>query len=127
MSKPKTILIIEDEQILQDVYKLVLSSAGYIVHTADDGQEGLAKIKRVHPDLVLLDIFMPVMDGKEFLRNIDTGDYPDTTIIVYTNMFDKATEQEMMSLGADDFVLKSSLGPEDLIKLVSAHLEKDSD
>lgn len=123
MSKKKTILIIEDEQILQDVYKLVLETTGYIVHTADNGVEGLEKIKKVHPDLVLLDIFMPLMDGKEFLRNIDTGQYPSTTIIVYTNMFDKATQQEMMNLGADDFVLKSSMGPDDLIRLVAGHLE----
>ena len=124
MSKQKTVLIVEDEQILQDVYKLVLTSAGYKVHTADNGVEGLSVIKRIHPDLVLLDIFMPVMDGKEFLRNIDTGDFPKTKIVVYTNMYDKATEQEMKDLGADDFILKSSIGPDDLIKLVAGHLKK---
>jgi two-component system alkaline phosphatase synthesis response regulator PhoP len=124
MSKQKTVLIVEDEQILQDVYKLVLTSAGYKVHTADNGVEGLSVIKKVHPDLVLLDIFMPVMDGKEFLRNIDTGDFPKTKIVVYTNMYDKATEQEMKDLGADDFILKSSIGPDDLIKLVASHLIK---
>lgn len=124
MSKQKKVLIIEDEQILQDVYKLVLSTAGYKIYTADNGVEGLSEIKKVHPDLLLLDIFMPVMDGKEFLRNIDTGDYPKTKIIVYTNMFDKATEQEMKDLGADDFILKSSMGPDDLLKLVASHLEE---
>ena len=124
MSKQKTVLIVEDEQILQDVYKLVLTSADYKVHTADNGVEGLSVIKRIHPDLVLLDIFMPVMDGKEFLRNIDTGDFPKTKIVVYTNMYDKATEQEMKDLGADDFILKSSIGPDDLIKLVAGHLKK---
>lgn len=127
MSKQQTVLIIEDEQILQDVYKLVLTTSGYTVHTADNGVEGLSAIKRVHPDLVLLDIFMPVMDGKEFLRNIDTGDFPKTKIIVYTNMYDKATEQEMKDLGADDFILKSSMGPDDLIKLVASHLEKNEE
>jgi len=123
MSQQYRILIVEDEQILQDVYKLVLSTAGYKVYTADNGVEGLEQLKRHHPDLVLLDIFMPVMDGKEFLRNIDTGDHPSTKIVVYTNMFDKATENEMKSLGADDFVLKSSMGPGDLLQLVAGHLE----
>ena len=123
MTKAKCILIIEDEQILQDVYKLVLETSGYTVHVADNGVEGLEKIRKVKPDLVLLDIFMPVMDGKEFLRNIDKNDYPNTKIIVYTNMFDKTTEQEMMGLGADDFILKSSMDPNDLLGLVASHLK----
>ncbi len=59
MSSPKTVLIVEDEQVLQDVYKLVLTSGGYTLHTASNGVEGLEKIKQVKPDLVLLDIFMP--------------------------------------------------------------------
>lgn len=122
MSKQKTILIVEDELILQDVYRLVLSKSGYVIYTADNGVDGLHKMKKIKPDLVLLDIFMPLMDGKEFLRNIDMTEYPHTKIIVYTNMYDKATENEMASLGADAFVLKSSMTPNDLITIVEQYL-----
>lgn len=122
MNKPKVILIVEDEQILQDVYKLVLSKSGYTIHTASNGVAGLKKMKEVEPDLVLLDIFMPLMDGKEFLRNIDLDEYPNTKIIVYTNMYDRATENEMRELGAADFALKSSMTPNDLIEIVEKHL-----
>lgn len=118
MSKPLTILIVEDEIVLQDVYKLILSSAGHTVHTASDGVEGLKKISSVRPDVLLLDIFMPRMDGKEFLRNVDLADYPNTRVIVYSNLSDKATEEEVLGLGAHDFVLKSSMTPNDLLDLV---------
>lgn len=122
MSKPKRILIVEDELILQDVYKLVLTTHGYKVDTANNGLEGLSHIKNIRPDLILLDMFMPVMDGKEFLRNFDSNIYPKTKVVVYTNLFDKATRQEMLELGASDFILKSSMTPNDLLELVDSHL-----
>jgi len=114
----KKILVVEDELILQDVYKLVLSKHGYEVSVANDGIEGLTKLKSIKPDLVLLDIFMPVMDGREFLRNFSKTAFPHTKIIVYTNLSDSKTQAEMLELGADDFVLKSSMTPNDLIELV---------
>lgn len=119
MTKKLRVLIVEDEIVLQDVYKLILSSQGHEVATANNGLEGLAQLKKVTPDVVLLDIFMPVMDGKEFLRNIDLKDYPDTKIIVYSNLSDSKTEGEMRELGANNFVLKSSMTPQDLISLVA--------
>ena len=122
MSAPINVLIVEDETVLQDVYKLILSSGGYQVHTASDGVEGLRKIKAVKPDIVLLDIFMPRMDGKDLLRNIDLSDYPHMKVIMYSNLSDKATESEVRGLGAHDFVLKSSMTPNDLLDLVKKHV-----
>ncbi len=116
-----SILIVEDEIILQDVYKFVLSTKGYAVHAADNGLEGLQQLKDKKPDVVLLDIFMPIMDGKEFLRNTDTNDYPNTTFIVYSNLSDDTIVREMISLGADKVVLKASLAPKDLISLISEY------
>ncbi len=122
MTVAKRILVIEDEIILQDVYKLVLTSGGYAVHVASNGIEGLKKLKSVQPDLILLDIFMPLMDGKEFLRNVDLSEYPDTKIIVYTNLSDKQTQIEMRQLGAHDFIVKSSMTPSDLLAVVARHI-----
>jgi CheY-like chemotaxis protein len=115
----KCVLIVEDEIILQDVYKLVLSTQGYVIHVANNGQEGLQQLKARQPDMVLLDLFMPVMDGKRFLQKIDVADYPQTKFVVYTNLSDTETETEMMELGADRFILKSSMAPQDLIGLVA--------
>lgn len=116
----KSVLIVEDETALRDAYKLILSTHGYEVHTAVNGAEGLLQLKKTKPDVVLLDIFMPVMDGKEFLRNTDTNDYPQTTFIVYSNLSDGETEAEVLRLGAHKFVLKSSMTPKDLLDLIAA-------
>ena len=112
------ILLVEDEVLLQDVYKLVLSSQGYSVYVAGNGREGISLLNQHQPNVVLLDIFMPVMDGKDFLRNIDTKAFPDTKIIVYSNLVDDGVEQEMLALGADQVVLKSTMAPKDLVALM---------
>jgi two-component system alkaline phosphatase synthesis response regulator PhoP len=115
----RSVLIVEDEETLQDVYKIILSSEGYDVHTASNGVEGLQKVKALRPDLVLLDVFMPVMDGKEFMRNIDMTEYPDTKVLVCSNLSDRKVENELLTLGAHKFVLKSSMSPRDLLALVT--------
>ncbi len=127
MSASKRILIVEDEIVLQDVYKLILTTGGYEVHTANNGVEGIQKIKSVNPDLMLLDVFMPVMDGKELLRNIDLNQYPDMIVMVYSNLSDRATQEEMKELGAHSFMLKSSMTPSDLLRVVADALTVTSD
>ena len=122
MSNQKLVLIVEDEPALQEAFCLVLESGGYSVAAASNGLQAIEVMKSRKPDLVLLDIFMPVMDGKEFLRNIDLEDFPDTKVIVYSNLSDQQTETEMLELGAHDFVLKSSMTPRDLLNLVEKHL-----
>ena len=116
--KDHSVLIVEDEIVLQDVYKLVLGLQGLKVYTASNGLEGLQKLKQHKPDVVLLDIFMPIMDGKEFLKTVDLKDYPELKIIVYTNLSDGNIEEEMLAMGAYKFVLKSTMAPKDLINLV---------
>ncbi len=119
----KSILIVEDEKTLQEIYKIILASKGYEVHTADNGLEGLQQVKALRPDMVLLDIFMPVMDGKEFMRNIDMNNYPETKIVVYSNLSDSKTEKELLALGAHKFVLKYSMTPSDLLTLADRVLK----
>lgn len=114
-----TILIVEDEIVLQDVYKLILDAKGYKVVTASNGHEGLREMKKSNPQLVLLDMYMPVMDGKEFMRNLDLSNFPGTKIVIYTNNSDHALKKEMLEMGAEKFVLKSSMAPNDLVDLVT--------
>lgn len=118
MSSSLSILIVEDDKVLQEVYAMILSSAGHQVYTADNGAEGLVLLKRHRPNLILLDLFMPVLDGKEFLRNFDKREYKDISIIVYSNLSDSKVQQEMIDLGADRYILKSSLTPDDLLSMV---------
>ena len=113
--------------MLQEVYKMVLLKHRCEVSVSSNGLEGLQTLSKVRPDIVFLDVFMPVMDGKEFLRNFSKAEYPNTKIVVYTNLSDSKTETEMLELGADKFVLKSSMTPQDLTDLVDELVDKHTD
>lgn len=118
MIKPKSVLIVEDEQILRDVYELILKNEGHTVYAAKNGVEGLQQLRERKPDIMLLDIFMPEMDGREVLHNLSTSERSNTKIIVCSNLSDNAVIQEVLGNGADKFVLKSNLGPAELVELV---------
>ena len=100
----KTILIIEDDGNIRELLRLYLTQEGYNIETAQDGAEGLRSFKRLHPDLVLLDLMMPVMDGTQVIKEIRAGS--KTPVIMLTakaETYDKVTGLE---LGADDYVTK---------------------
>lgn len=124
MDEPPTILIVEDDPDLQSVYDLILSMQGYHVMTAVNGIKALEAVAKRPPDVILLDVMMPQMDGKDFLRNLDTSKYPPMRIIVSSNLSDQATIDEMLSLGAHDHILKSNITPNALIELVEHHLKQ---
>jgi len=119
MPNATSVLIVEDEKVLRDAYELIITSLGCRVYTASNGIEGLKQLKKHTPDIMLLDIFMPVMDGQEVLRNLNKSDFPNIKIVVFSNMSDGKVIQEVLDNGADKFVLKSSLGPNDLKSLIN--------
>lgn len=125
MNKQYSVLVIEDDPSLLDICKIVLDAGGYRVSTATNGLEGIAAFKANMPDLILLDLYMPVMSGREFLRNFNKDDFPDIKIIVYSNASEKDITSEMLELGADDVVLKSSISPRELNDLVGRMLARD--
>ena len=112
------VMVVEDELVLQDVYGLVLEAKGYQVVTANNGLEALQKLPEARPDVVLLDMLMPIMGGKEFMRNINLEDYPGLKVIVYTNLSDSSIKAEMLQLGAHRFELKASMTPADLVRMI---------
>jgi CheY-like chemotaxis protein len=116
--KIASVLIVEDEPDLQAVYKLILSSQGYRVTVANNGYEALKQIGKQTPDLILLDYFMPKMDGKTFLQNFDTGKYPGVKVVMSSNISDPVVIKEMNDLGIDRYVLKAELSPSQLVDLV---------
>ncbi|MBQ4578822.1 MAG: response regulator transcription factor [Clostridia bacterium] len=100
----KTILIVEDDVNIRELLQLYLAQEGYRIETAQDGADGLRTFKRVHPDLVLLDLMMPVMDGTQMIRELRA--FSNTPVIVLTakgEVFDKVT---LLELGADDYITK---------------------
>ena len=90
MTRAARVLIVEDDDGIRDLVDLVLSSAGYEILTATDGAAALQVVGTTHPDLVLLDMRMPVMDGWEFARRYRAGPEPHAPIVVMTAARDAA-------------------------------------
>lgn len=98
------ILVVDDDTNICELLRLYLTKEGYQVTTANDGEEGLDKFNQVKPDMVLLDVMMPKMDGLEVCRRIrKLGNTPVMMLTAKGETFDKVLGLE---LGADDYVVK---------------------
>jgi two-component system phosphate regulon response regulator PhoB len=106
MTRPR-ILIIEDERALTDVLTYNLQREGYETIVAHDGQEGLRKAQTLLPDLILLDLMLPILNGLEVCRELRAGERTRTIPIVMLTAKAEETDQVVgFSLGADDYVTK---------------------
>jgi len=112
------VLVVEDDPDLQSAYTMILQSQGYHVESAGDGLDGLQKLTEYTPDLILLDYFMPRMDGKTFLQNFNSEQFPHTKVIVASNVSDRHVLDELLELGADKAILKADLSPSELLELI---------
>ena len=98
------ILVVDDDTNICELLRLYLTKEGYQVTTANDGEEGLDKFNQVKPDMVLLDVMMPKMDGLEVCRRIrKLGNTPVMMLTAKGETFDKVLGLE---LGADDYMVK---------------------
>ena len=117
------ILIIEDEKTLNEAYQMVLKKAKHKVFSAYNGQEALDNFAGQRPDLVLLDLRMPKMDGIEFLKRLQPAkNYPKVHIIVFSNYDDPVEIDQAFRHGATRYLLKAWSSPKDLIKVVDKTL-----
>ena len=114
--QPKQVLIVEDDAALSDAFTIVLTKEGYDVVAAYNGKEALEKVKSMKPALILLDLLMPVMGGKEFLEKFQNEH--DIPVIVLSNLDTKNDIQEVLDLGATRYILKAWASPKELVKLV---------
>lgn len=122
------ILIVEDEQPLAEAYELILKGAGHTVTLAGDGKAAMESAEASQPDLILLDLRMPTMNGVEFLRTYDpVRKHPDVRIIVFSNYDMQEEIDEAYSLGADRYVLKAWASPKELLQLVENTLKAPKD
>lgn len=125
MSDKKTILLVEDDVFVSDIYQTKISSEGYEVILAENGLEAIKKLEKSIPDLILLDIIMPYMDGMETLRKIKSEEkWKKIPIILLTNLSDKEKIEEALGVGADDFLIKSHFTPSEVISKVNMLLRK---
>jgi DNA-binding response OmpR family regulator len=113
------VLVVEDDPTLEHTYNLLLAKEGHIVDRAADGEEALKSAEENEPDLILLDLLMPNVNGVEFLRRYDIkGKHPNVKVIVFTNLSMDSTIDEVMKLGATRYVVKASTSPKELASII---------
>ena len=119
----KQILVIEDNALAANVYRSVLSAAGYQVAVAADGEAGLAAIDRLHPDLVLLDLMLPKIEGIEVLRRIRANPaLNNMPVMVTSNAYTSAGVDALRAAGATDVLSKAKASPKEIARIVTTAL-----
>jgi len=117
------ILVIEDDKFLRDLLYKKLAEENFSVATALDGEEGLKKIQEENPNLVLLDLILPGINGFEVLKkakeNPATKDIP---VIVLSNLGQKEDVERAMKLGAQDYLIKAHFTLEEIVEKIRKHL-----
>jgi DNA-binding response OmpR family regulator len=123
MSEKKRILVIEDEEAMVDLVKMRLEANGYEVITAYDGQEGLDKARKLEPDLIILDLMLPKMDGYKVcgLLKADTR-YSKTPVIMFTAKVQEDDVKLGKEVGADAYITKP-FEPQTLLGEIEALLQ----
>ena len=115
----KKILIVEDDKFLRELIVRKLSNEGYDVVEAVDGQQGVLKIKETKPDLVLLDLILPGIDGFEVLAQKKEDPFAASIpVIVLSNLGQKEDVDKGLSLGATDYLIKAHFTPGEIIEKV---------
>lgn len=122
---PKHILIIEDEPALRHLLEKKLKDEGYRVTTAEDGKQGLDQIASERPDLVLLDIMMPTLDGFGVLDDLQKrGITPDLPIVIISNSGQPVEIDRAKRLGIRDYLVKADFTPQEVLDKVVAQIGK---
>jgi DNA-binding response OmpR family regulator len=123
MATPFKLLVVEDDAVLRDLYIRKFSKDAYEVITATNGQEALDYIARNTPDVLLLDLNMPVLDGFGVLEKLpkEKRTFP---IIIITNFDDQTNRERGKSLGVSDFFVKKDMTIKTLVEMVDKLLKK---
>ena len=119
----KKVLIAEDDKFLASALRVKLTKSGFEVRNAYDGEEALKIAKEFSPDLILLDLVMPVKDGFGVLESLKNDiNLKKIPVIITSNLGQKEDVDRGMALGAKDYVVKSDLSLDDLIKKITTLL-----
>jgi len=125
MNTPARILLVEDDRILRRAGEVVLGKKGYEVVVAVDGEEALVKVREHKPDLILLDVMMPKLDGFEVLTRLkDDPATRDIPVIMLSNLSEASEIKKAADRGARAYLVKSSLRPEQLAEKVAETLAR---
>lgn len=117
------VLVVEDDPLLSRMYLRVFTFEGFEIQMAENGQVGLDKLREFRPDIILIDVMMPVMNGEEMLARLKADPATkDIPVIMLTNLADPKAAESMMAKGALQYVVKSKYGPTEITALVKETL-----
>lgn len=117
------IAIIEDDLAISTMYRIKFEAEGYIVDTAANGKLGLALVEDMKPDIILLDLMMPEMDGTEMLTALRKTTWgKQIPVIILTNMGEQEAPEILKSLGVKRFIVKAEMTPRQVAETVKASL-----
>jgi DNA-binding response OmpR family regulator len=120
----KTILIIEDDKFLRELIVQKLLKEGYDISEAIDGEEGIKKIKTEKPDLILLDLILPGIDGFEVLSRMKADEkLAKIPVIILSNLGQREEIERGLKLGANDYMIKAHFTPREIIDKIKSVLK----
>lgn len=120
------ILVVEDDKVLNQAYKLILEKEGHQVDTAFNGSEALGKVEEDAPDIILLDLLMPVMSGLDFLKAFNPlKSRKKSKVIILSNIGNEKEAEKGMAMGAYKYIVKAHASPRDLSVLVNHLINKN--
>ena len=120
----KKVAIIEDDQAISQMYRMKSEADGYEVETAENGKLGFALAEDMKPDLILLDLMMPEMNGDECLKKIRSETWGENIkVIILTNMGEQEAPKELKDLSVLAFIVKANMTPRQVADLAKKYLE----
>ena len=121
------IAIVEDDEAISQMYRIKFEAEGYTVETAPNGKLGLALAEEMHPDIMLLDLMMPIMDGEEMLAKMRRTDWgKKIKVIILTNRGEQEIPDSIKNAGIEALILKAAMTPRQVAELVKTKLNKTS-
>lgn len=125
MSSMTKIAIIEDDPVINQMYRMKFEADGFNVEIASDGQRGVELVKEFQPDIILLDLQMPHMNGTEALAEIRRHDWgSDLPVLILTNLGKEEAPAELEKLGVANYIVKAELTPKQVVERVKETLGK---
>lgn len=123
-TKKPTVALIEDDPLIAEMYMTKFTKEGYDIQHAADGAAGLALVKQHTPDIILLDIIMPKMDGFQVLQELrKDSNFKKTPVIMLTNLGQEEDVQKGRALGATDYFIKTNFTPAAIVDKVKGILK----
>jgi CheY-like chemotaxis protein len=114
----KKVMIIEDNKNIQEIYKHSFEKAGYEVIIEDDGLDGINNVAEKMPDVILLDLMMPKMDGFEFLKLLKKNTTLDIPVVICSNISDHEVTTRVLEAGAVAVILKVDYSGKQLVEKI---------